>query len=47
MLETKNETSVPVVRVPLMNVTVRIPLARVAVAAGLPLKPANDETAKL
>ena len=35
MLETKNETSVPVVRVPLVNVTVRTPLTRVAVAAGL------------
>ena len=42
--ETVNETGVLEVMVPLVNVTVKTPLARLAVAAGLPPKPENEET---
>ena len=42
--ETVNKTGVLEVMVPLVNVIVKTPLARVAVAAGLPPKPENVET---
>ena len=44
MFETVIETGVLEVMVPLVNVTVKTPLARVAVAAGLLPKPENEET---
>ncbi len=45
--DTVNETCVPVVKLPLVNVTVRIPLTRVAVAAGPLLMPEKEETIML
>ncbi len=47
MLDTANQTAVLVVKLPLVNVTVKTPLTRVAVAAGLPPMPENEETTML
>ena len=45
--DTVNEARVPAVKLPLVNVTARTPLTRVAVAAGLPPMPENEETTML
>ena len=47
MLDTASRTSVLEVKLPLVNVTARTPLTRVAVAAGLPPMPENEETTVL
>ena len=44
---TVNEARTPEVSVPLVNVTVSTPLTMVADAAGLPVKPENEETVML
>ena len=47
MSDTENEARTPEVSVPLVNVTVSTPLTMVADAAGLPVKPENEETVML